>query len=98
MIVSITFKNNYGAVPYTAASIVSEHTDTKNALEDAFNKTQNVFCSWSEKPVAGVTVCHYNFDGTPLRSSMVGDVFTVWTSDKDFKKFEVARVGFKEVA
>jgi len=98
MIVSITFKNNYGAVPYSAASIVSEHTDTQHALEDAFNKTQNVFCSWSEKPVAGVTVCHYNFDGTPLRSSMVGDEFTVFDADGAATKFEVARIGFKEVA
>jgi len=98
MIVSITFKNNYGAVPYSAASVISEHTDTKSALEDAFGKTQNVFCSWSEKPAAGVTVCHHNFDGTPLRSSMVGDEFTVFDADGAATKFEVARIGFKEVA
>ena len=97
MIVSITFKNNYGAVPYSAASIVSEHTDIKNALEDAFSKTQNVFCSWSEKPASGVTVCHHNFDGTPLRSSMVGDEFTVFDAHGTPTKYEVARLGFKEL-
>ena len=98
MIVSITFKNNYGAVPYSAASIVSEHTDTQRALEDAFGKTQNVFKSWSENPQSGVTVCHHNFDGTPLRSSMVGDEFTIFDDDGAATKFEVARIGFKEVA
>ncbi len=97
MQISITYKDSYNGIPYTAASIETPFTDMKMALEDAFGKTQNVFCSWSEKPAAGVTVCHYKFDGSPLRSSMVGDEFTVWTSKKDFKKFEVARIGFKEI-
>lgn len=105
MNISITYKDSYCGIPYTAASIETPFTDMKMALEDAFGKTQNVFSSvpeadaiWSEKPQSGVTVCHYKFDGSPLRSSMVGDEFTVWTSDKNFKKFEVARIGFKEIA
>ena len=98
MIVSITFKNNYGAVPYTAASVETSFADTQMALQDAFGKTQNVFKSWSENPQSGVTVCYHNFDGTPLRSSMVGDEFTIFDDDGASTKFEVARVGFKEVA
>jgi hypothetical protein len=29
---------------------------------------------------------------------MVGDEFTVWFSDKEFKKFTCERIGWKEVA
>ena len=97
MNISITYKDSYCGIPYTAASIETPFTDMKMALEDAFGKTQNAFASWSEKPQSGVTVCHYKFDGSPLRSSMVGDEFIVWTSEKDFKKFEVAKIGFKEI-
>lgn len=98
MKVSITFNNNYGAVPYTAASINTPSQSVKEALEYAFDRTQNVFYSWSERDHADVTVCYHNFDGTPLRSSMVGDEFTVWTSDTEFQKFICDRVGWKEIA
>tara|TARA_X000001382_G_C3034264_1_gene135777 strand:+ start:81 stop:377 length:297 start_codon:yes stop_codon:yes gene_type:complete len=98
MHISITYKDSYNGIPYTAASVETPFTDMKMALQDAFGKTQNAFSSWSEKPQSGVTVCHYKFDGSPLRSSMVGDEFIVWTSEKDFKKFEVAKIGFKEIA
>lgn len=98
MKVSITFNNNYGAVPYTAALVDTPGMTVMEALEHAFTRTQNVFYSWSERDQADVTVCHHNYDGTPLRSSMVGDEFTVWTSDTEFQKFICDRVGFKEVA
>jgi hypothetical protein len=62
MKVSITFNNNYGAVPYTAACIDTPATNVQEALEYAFNRTQNVFYSWSERGHDDVTVCHYNAD------------------------------------
>ena len=98
MKVSITFNNNYGAVPYTAACVDTPCTDVQKALEYAFDRTQNVFYSWSERDHEDVTVCHYNADGTPLRSSMVGDEFAVFTSDYKFQKFICDRVGWKEIA
>lgn len=97
MKVSITFNNNYGAVPYTAALVDAPEMTVMEALEHAFTRTQNVFYSWSEREHADVTVCHYNADGTPLRSSMVGDEFTVFTSDYKFQKFICDRVGWKEI-
>jgi hypothetical protein len=98
MLVTITFNNDHGGIPYTAASVQTPCIHADKALNYAFEKTQNVFSSWSESKNDRISIAHHKFDGSPLRSSMVGDEFIVWFSDKEFKKFICERVGWKEVA
>ena len=45
-----------------------------------------------------VEVLHYRNDGYGLRSSMVGDTFTIWFNNKEYKKFKCMPIGFQEVA
>ena len=97
MIVTVTYQDDFGP-KYNAASIKTPCTKVNEALEYAFCKTQNVFYNRSERDIEGVDICHHKFDGSPLRSSMVGDEFTVRLSDKEYKKFICDRVGWKEVA
>ena len=97
MIVTVTYQDDFGP-KYNAASIKTPCTKVNEALEYAFCKTQNVFYNWSERDIEGVDICHHKFDGSPLRSSMVGDEFTVRLSNKEYKKFICDRVGWKEVA
>jgi hypothetical protein len=100
MLVTITFNNNYGAVPYTAASVKTPFTaieEVLKALNYAFIKTQNIDESWSESKCDEITIAHHHFDGTPLRSSMVGDEFVVWSSNKDFKKYRCESLGWTEL-
>ena len=97
--VTVTYQN--GKVPYNAAEVNTPTTDVNEALNYAFRWTQNIDGSWSNK-IGGdandnVTPLHYYASGTGLRSSMVGDTFTVWFDDKEFKKFECMPIGFKEV-
>ena len=98
MIVTVTYQNEFGP-KYNAASIKTPCKKVNEALEYAFAKTQNVFYNWSEREIEGVDVCYHKFDGSPLRSSMVGDEFTVWAEDDiSPRKFICDRVGWKEVA
>ena len=97
--VTVTYQN--GKVPYNAAEVNAPTQDVNEALNYAFRWTQNIDGSWSNK-IGGdandnVTPLHYYASGTGLRSSMVGDTFTVWFDDKEFKKFECMPIGFKEV-
>ena len=98
MLVTITFNNDHGGIPYTAASVQTPCIHADKALNYAFEKTQNVFSSWSESKNDRISIAHHKFDGSPLRSSMVGDEFVVWFSNKEFKKFICERVGWKEIA
>ena len=98
MLVTITFNNDHGGIPYTAASVQTPCINHIQALNYAFEKTQNVFSSWSESKNDRISIAHYKFDGSPLRSSMVGDEFTVWDSKYEFKQYICDRVGWKEVA
>ena len=97
MLVTITFNNNYGAVPYTAASVKTPFATAGEALNYAFVKTQNIDESWSESKSDEITIAHHHFDGTPLRSSMVGDDFVVWSSSKDFIKYRCEPIGWTEL-
>ena len=98
MQVTVTYKNDYGP-KYIVASIKTPCTKVNEALEYAFHKTQNVFYNWSERDIEGVSICHHKFDGSPLRSSMVGDEFVVWAEDDiSPRKFECDRIGWKELA
>ena len=95
----VTYQND--KVPYNAAEVKAPTQDVNEALNYAFRWTQNLSGSWSNKigedANDNVTVLHYRNDGSGLRSSMVGDTFTVWFDDKKFKKFECMPIGFKEV-
>jgi len=97
--VTVTYQN--GKVPYNAAEVNAPTTDVNEALNYAFRWTQNLSGSWSNKigedANDNVTPLHYYASGAGLRSSMVGDTFTVWFDDKKFKKFECMPVGFREV-
>ena len=97
--VIVTYQND--KVPYNAAEVKAPTQDVNEALNYAFRWTQNLSGSWSNKigedANDNVTVLHYRNDGSGLRSSMVGDTFTVWFDDKKFKKFECMPIGFKEV-
>ena len=90
------------AIPYNAASIDVPTTNVNEALNYAFRYTQNTDGSWSNKIGSdaneNVTVLHYLSSGSGLRSSSVGDTFTVWYNDKKFKKFKCMPIGFEEVA
>ena len=97
--VTVTYQN--GKVPYNAAEVNAPTTDVNEALNYAFRWTQNIDGSWSNK-IGGdandnVTPLHYYASGTGLRSSMVGDEFTVWFEDKTFKKFRCMPIGFKDI-
>jgi len=98
MLVTITFNNDHGGIPYTAASVRTPCTNHTEALDYAFETTQNYGDSWCESKNNRISIAHHKFDGSPLRSSMVGDEFVVWFSNKEFKKFVCERVGWKEVA
>ena len=95
----VTYQND--KVPYNAAEVNAPTTDVNEALNSAFRWTQNIDGSWSNK-IGGdandnVTPLHYYASGTGLRSSMVGDEFTVWFEDKKFKKFRCMPIGFKDI-
>ena len=97
--VTVTYQN--GKVPYNAAEVNAPTQDVNEALNYAFRWTQNIDGSWSNK-IGGdandnVTPLHYYASGTGLRSSMVGDEFTVWFEDKTFKKFRCMPIGFKDI-
>ena len=95
----VTYQND--KVPYNAAEVKAPTQDVNEALNYAFRWTQNLSGSWSNKigedANDNVTVLHYRNDGSGLRSSMVGDTFTVWFDDKKFKKFKCMPIGFEEV-
>ena len=97
--ITVTYQSDH--IPYNAAEVKAPTQDVNEALNYAFRWTQNLSGSWSNKigedANDNVTVLHYRNDGSGLRSSMVGDTFTVWFDDKKFKKFECAPIGFKEV-
>ena len=97
--VIVTYQND--KVPYNAAEVKAPTQDVNEALNYAFRWTQNLSGSWSNKIGEDandyVTVLHYRNDGSGLRSSMVGDTFTVWFDDKKFKKFKCMPIGFEEV-
>ena len=90
------------AIPYNAASIDVPTNNVNEALNYAFRYTQNTDGSWSNKIGSdaneNVTVLHFLNSGNGLRSSSVGDTFTVWFNDKQFKKFKCMPIGFQEVA
>ena len=96
--VIVTHKSN---IPYNAAEVNTPTNDINEALNYAFRWTQNISGSWSNKigedANDNVSVLHYYNSGMGLRSSMVGDTFTVWLDDKNLKKFECMPVGFKEI-
>ena len=97
MIVTVTYNNNNGGLPYNAASVKTPFATKEEALEYAFRWTQNISGSWSNKEGDdandNVEVLHYKNDGSGLRSSMVGDHFTV-----DGETFEVAMFGFTKAS
>ena len=90
-----------GKIPYNAASVKTNTTNINEALNYAFRYTQNTDGSWSNKIGSDanddVTVLHYRNDGMGLRSSMVGDTFTIWYDDRKFKKFKCMPIGFEPV-
>ena len=75
---------------------------TMEELNYAFRYTQNTDGSWSKKIGSdaneNVEVLHYRNDGYGLRSSMVGDTFTIWFNNKEYKKFKCMPIGFQGVA
>jgi len=95
----VTYQND--KVPYNAAEVKAPTQDVNEALNYAFRWTQNLSGSWSNKigedANDNVTPLHYYASGAGLRSSMVGDTFTVWFDDKKFKKFKCMPIGFEEV-
>ena len=97
----VTYNDNFG-VPYNAAEVDTQTSNLNEALNYAFRYTQNTDGSWSNKIGSdandNVTVLHYKNSGMGLRSSMVGDTFTVWFDDKEYKKFKCMPIGFEEVA
>jgi len=90
------------AIPYNAASIDVPTTNVNEALNYAFRYTQNTDGSWSNKIGSdaneNVTVLHHLNSGHGLRSSSVGDTFTVWFDNRKYKKFKCMPIGFQEVA
>ena len=90
------------AIPYNAASIDVPTTNVNEALNYAFRYTQNTDGSWSNKIGSdaneNVTVLHHLNSGHGLRSSSVGDTFTLWFDGRKFKKFKCMPIGFQEVA
>ena len=96
MIVQVTYNNDFGGTPHAAAEVNAPTNNINEALEYAFRWTQNITGSWSKK-IGGdandnVKVLYHNFDGSGLRSSMVGDEFLA-----DGKIFKCMPMGFKEI-
>ena len=96
MIVQVTYNNDFGGTPYAAAWVEAPTNNINEALEYAFSSTQNITGSWSKKigddANDNVKVLYHNFDGSGLRSSMVGDEFLA-----DGKIFKCMPMGFKEI-
>jgi len=95
MLVTITFNND--GIPYTAASVQTPCTHHTEALDYAFETTQNYGDSWCESKNDRLSIAHYKFDGSRLRSSMVGDEFIVWNTKYEFKKYICETIGWTEV-
>lgn len=90
-----------GKIPYNAASVKANTNDVNKALEYAYRWTQNIMGSWSNKigedANDNVTVLHYNNSGMGLRSSMVGDTFTVYDENDNFTKYKCMPMGFEKI-
>lgn len=94
-----------GFTPVASVNAYWWTTDDKKALEFAYQLTQNIFGSWSKNKTFenGLVNEDYNPNctrlanlhegGMGLRSTMVGDRIEI-----DGVEWEVAMVGFKEVA
>ena len=97
----------FGDTPHVVAFVdVPDGTETNEALEYAYRWTNNVMGSWSRKEKFfedGTENGDYNENvtvmaplhegGMGLRSTSMGDQMLVGTT-----KYEVAMVGFKEIA
>lgn len=97
----------FGDTPHVVAFVdVPDGTDDMQAMEYAYRWTNNVMGSWSRKEKffedgtengdynENVTVmAPLHEDGMGLRSTSMGDQMLVGT-----KKYEVAMLGFKEIA
>ena len=97
----------FGDTPHVVAFVdVPDGTDDMNAMEYAYRWTNNVMGSWSRKEKffedgsengdynENVTVmAPLHEDGMGLRSTSMGDQMLVGT-----KKYEVAMLGFEEIA
>ena len=97
----------FGDTPHVVAFVdVPDGTDDMNAMEYAYRWTNNVMGSWSRKEKffedgsengdynENVTVMSpLNEGGMGLRSTSMGDQMLVGT-----KKYEVAMLGFEEIA
>jgi len=97
----------FGDTPHVVAFVdVPDGTDDMNAMEYAYRWTNNVMGSWSRKEQffedgsengdynENVTVmAPLHKDGMGLRSTSMGDQMLVGT-----KKYEVAMLGFEEIA
>jgi len=97
----------FGDTPHVVAFVdVPDETETNEALEYAYRWTNNVMGSWSRKEKFfedGTENGDYNENvtvmaplhegGMGLRSTSMGDQMLVGTT-----KYEVAMVGFKEIA
>ena len=97
----------FGDTPHVVAFVdVPDGTDDMNAMEYAYRWTNNVMGSWSRKEKffedgsengdynENVTVmAPLHKDGMGLRSTSMGDQMLVGT-----KKYEVAMLGFEEIA
>ena len=97
----------FGDTPHVVAFVdVPDGTETNEALEYAYRWTNNVMGSWSRKEQFfedGTENGDYNENvtvmaplhegGMGLRSTSMGDQMLVGTT-----KYEVAMVGFKEIA
>ena len=97
----------FGDTPHVVAFVdVPDGTDDMNAMEYAYRWTNNVMGSWSRKEkffedgsengdynenVTVMAPLHEN--GMGLRSTSMGDQMLVGT-----KKYEVAMLGFEEIA
>ena len=95
--VSVQVTYTGSGTPYAAAEVSAPCKDAYEALEYAFRWTQNISGSWSKKigddANDNVKVLYHNFDGSGLRSSMVGDEFLA-----EGKTFKCMPLGFEEVA
>ncbi len=98
MQISITYKNQFGGTPFSAANVNCPQSDIEEALEYAYRWTQNIMGSWSNKigqdANDNVEVLHFNNDGSGLRSSMVGDEFYIAETKQTFV---CDSFGFKEI-
>jgi len=94
--ISVQVTHTGSGTPYAAAEVNAPCKDVYEALEYAFRWTQNISGSWSKKigedANDNVKVLYHNFDGSGLRSSMVGDEFLA-----EGKIFKCMPMGFEEV-